>query len=133
MQDKTIKRLEKELEEKEEERILQTEELKEMMAKQKDDMENEIGNVQQKLSDINHYQKEKEERYEEIKTLKKKCEDEKKLRLEQVNEKERDRIKETEQLRKEMLQSIKKTKANLLALNDEQLQTTTRLTILQNH
>ena len=32
------------LEEKEEERILQTEELKEMMAKQKDDMENEIGN-----------------------------------------------------------------------------------------
>ena len=46
MQDKTIKRLEKELEEKEEERILQTEELKEMMAKQKDDMENEIGNVQ---------------------------------------------------------------------------------------
>ena len=32
-----------------------------------------------------------------------------------------------------MLQSIKKTKANLLALNDEQLQTTTRLTILQNH
>ena len=65
--------------------------------------------------------------------LRKKCEDEKKLRLEQVNEKERDRIKETEQLRKEMLQSIKKTKANLLALNDEQLQTTTRLTILQNH
>ena len=50
-----------------------------------------------------------------------------------MNEKERDRIKETEQLRKEMLQSIKKTKANLLALNDEQLQTTTRLTILQNH
>ena len=93
--------------------------LQEMMAKQKDDMENEIGNVQQKLSDINHYQKEKEERYEEIKFLKKKCEDEKKLRLEQVNEKERDRIKETEQLRKEMLQSIKKTKANLLALNDE--------------
>ena len=104
-----------------------------MMAKQKDDAESEIGNVKQQLSDINHYQKEKEERYEEIKFLKKKCEDEKKLRLEQVNEKERDRIKETEQLRKEMLQSIKKTKANLLALNDEQLQTTTRLTILQNH
>jgi len=32
-----------------------------------------------------------------------------------------------------MLIQIKKTKANLLALNDEQLKTTTRLTILQNH
>ena len=32
-----------------------------------------------------------------------------------------------------MLFNIKKTKANLLAMNDEQLQTTTRLTILQNH
>lgn len=31
-----------------------------------------------------------------------------------------------------MLLKIKETKANLLAMNDEQLQTTTRLTILQN-
>ena len=58
---------------------------------------------------------------------------EKTLRLEQVNQKELDRIKETEQLRKEMLFNIKKTKANLLAMNDKQLQTTTHLTILQNH
>jgi len=50
-----------------------------------------------------------------------------------VNQKELDRIKETELLRKEMLFNIKKTKANLLAMNDKQLQTTTHLTILQNH
>jgi hypothetical protein len=30
------------------------------------------------------------------------------------------------------LKKLKKTKAKLLALNDEQLQTTTKLTILQN-
>ena len=46
---------------------------------------------------------------------------------------EREKIRATEKLRKEMLFKIKETKANLLALNDEQLQTTTRLTILQNH
>mmetsp|Transcript_8629 Transcript_8629/g.13368 ORF Transcript_8629/g.13368 Transcript_8629/m.13368 type:complete len:288 (-) Transcript_8629:248-1111(-) len=51
----------------------------------------------------------------------------------EVNEKEREKIQATEKLRKEMLYKIKETKANLLALNDEQLQTTTRLTILQNH
>lgn len=45
---------------------------------------------------------------------------------------ERENITNTENLRKEMLTKIKETKANLLALNDEQLQTTTTLTILQN-
>lgn len=58
---------------------------------------------------------------------------EKKNKLKEVNDKERERIQATEKLRKEMLYKIKETKANLLALNDEQLQTTTRLTILQNH
>jgi 3-methyladenine DNA glycosylase AlkC len=53
--------------------------------------------------------------------------------LREVKEKEREQIRETEKLRREMLYKIKETKANLLALNEEQLQTTTRLTILQNH
>lgn len=46
---------------------------------------------------------------------------------------EREKIQATGKLRQEMLYKIKETKANLLTLNDEQLQTTTRLTILQNH
>lgn len=50
-----------------------------------------------------------------------------------MTEKEREKITATEKLRKEMLFQIKKTKANLLASQDEQLQTTTRLTIMQNH
>ena len=39
----------------------------------------------------------------------------------EVNEKEREKIQATEKLRKDMLYKIKETKANLLALNDEQL------------
>ena len=108
-------------------------ELEEQFYKQIEELEKEKEELNEKLDLCSKYMDEREQRAEEIASLRKKCEDEKKLRLEQVNEKERDRIKETEQLRKEMLQSIKKTKANLLALNDEQLQTTTRLTILQNH
>jgi hypothetical protein len=57
---------------------------------------------------------------------------EKNDRIQESNDKDREKIYETEKLRKEMLFQIKKTKANLLALNDEQLQTTTKLTILQN-
>lgn len=51
----------------------------------------------------------------------------------EVNAKELEKIQATEGLRKEMLMKIKETKANLMALNNEQLATTTRLTILQNH
>lgn len=60
-------------------------------------------------------------------------EKERKNKQVELGEKEREKIQATEHLRKEMLFKIKETKANLLALNDEQLQTTTRLTILQNH
>jgi len=65
-----------------------------------------------------------------MKDLKRDLEKEKKEKLFELGEKEREQIQATEKLRKEMLYKIKETKANLLALNDEQLQTTTRLTIL---
>jgi hypothetical protein len=69
----------------------------------------------------------------ELEQFKNGLDNEKKQRINEVNEKEREKIQATEKLRKDMLYKIKETKANLLALNDEQLQTTTRLTILQNH
>ena len=64
--------------------------------------------------------------------LKKQVEQLKTEKLQEVNAVEREKTKATEGLRKEMLLKIKETKANLLAMSDEQLQTTTRLTILQN-
>lgn len=50
-----------------------------------------------------------------------------------VSEMERQKVQATEKLKKDMLFKIKETKENLLRLNDEQLHTTTRLTMLQNH
>ena len=86
-----------------------------------------------KEAEYDSYLAEKSDIVAELTGIKERLAAEKALRLEQVNQKELDRIKETEQLRKEMLFNIKKTKANLLAMNDKQLQTTTHLTILQNH
>jgi hypothetical protein len=51
----------------------------------------------------------------------------------QLNEDERTKIYAIKKLSEEMDFKVKETQANLMALNDEQLQTTTRLTILQNH
>ena len=51
----------------------------------------------------------------------------------EINELERAKIYAVKKLSEEMDYKVKETQANLMALNDEQLQTTTRLTILQNH
>ena len=48
------------------------------------------------------------------------------------NDKDREQAQEIDKMKKEQLYQLKKSKAQLLALNDEQLQTTTKLTILQN-
>lgn len=50
-----------------------------------------------------------------------------------MNDKEREKFEAVKTLNEDMQYKIQETKANLLALNDEQLQTTTKLTILQNH
>jgi hypothetical protein len=51
----------------------------------------------------------------------------------EINDRERQKIQAIQKLSEEMDYKVKETQANLMALNEEQLQTTTRLTILQNH
>lgn len=47
--------------------------------------------------------------------------------------KEKEKVEATDKLKKDMLHKIQETKTSLLALKKEQLQTTIRLTVLQNH
>lgn len=96
-------------------------------------LRNQLSDMESRNNEADQFLAQQFKMKEEIANLTERLANEKALRLEQVNQKELDRIKETEQLRKEMLFNIKKTKANLLAMNDKQLQTTTHLTILQNH
>ena len=84
-------------------------------------LNNRIFDLESRSSEADTFLSQKSKMEEDLANLTEKLENEKALRLEQVNQKELDRIKETEQLRKEMLFNIKKTKANLLAMNDKQL------------
>jgi len=71
--------------------------------------------------------------FENIKSrLEEELKKERQDRIMESNDKDREQAQEIDKLRKEQLFQLKKTKAKLLALNDEQLQTTTKLTILQN-
>ena len=96
-------------------------------------LDSKISDMENAQNQADLHLQERDKMTQDLTDLQERLNNEKSLRLEQVNQKELDRIKETEQLRKEMLFNIKKTKANLLAMNDKQLQTTTHLTILQNH
>jgi hypothetical protein len=85
------------------------------------------------LTKLKEIEKEKKAVMQDIATLKIQVEQEKKEGMIEINERERDKIYAVKKLSEEMDYKVKETQANLMALNDEQLHTTTRLTILQNH
>ena len=51
----------------------------------------------------------------------------------ELADKDRERVQATDKLKNDMLHKIQETKTSLFALKKEQLATTTRLTVLQNH
>lgn len=66
-------------------------------------------------------------------SLKRTVEAEKEERVREVADKEREKVQAIDRLRDEMLTKIKDMRSNLLSLKKEQLDTTTRLAVLQNH
>lgn len=96
------------------------------------DLRKENGRLNSINQELERFQDQKERLFEEKDQLQTKLEEAIKLRNEESNAKEVEKMDAVEKLRKQMLYQIKKTKANLLALNDEQLAKTTRLTMLQN-
>ena len=53
--------------------------------------------------------------------------------MKDIADKDSEKLHATEALKEDMQNKIQETKANLKALNEEQVNTTTRLTTLQNH
>ena len=95
-------------------------------------LKEQINIHQQEEAEVKEYLKQRDGMIEQIAQLKADHEAERKQRIFEVSEKEREKLMATDRLRKEMLKQIKQTKASLLSLNDQQLETTTRLTMLQN-
>ena len=58
---------------------------------------------------------------------------EKQERLRDLADKEREKVQATDKLKKDMFHKIEETKVSLMALKKEQIATTNRLTVLQNH
>ena len=93
----------------------------------------EIQKLRTANSDLNEFKINKAEYEKKMQQLEEDYDKEKKQHIKDVEELERERIKATEKLKKDMLYKIKETREHVMALNDEQLHTTTRFTILENH
>lgn len=110
--------------------IMEVKENRQKYNKELEDLKQELSGLDHDLDNLKATKQRQTYMEENLTLLQLTIKQEKKDRMIEINEMEREKIQATEKLRKEMLYKIKETKANLLALNDEQLQTTTRLTIL---
>lgn len=79
---------------------------------------------------MDNYVKSKAELERDRKMLLENLELEKKERQREVADKDREKVQATDKLKHDMMKKIAETKTSLLALKKEQLQTTTRLTVL---
>ena len=114
----------------------QEEELQDYKTKQDQQLGMLNDDLNQREQDLLNMKQEKQEKAELLKAISEltvQYELDKKTGRIEANEKEREKIQAVKTLKKEMNFKVKETQPNLMALNDEQLQTTTRLTILQNH
>lgn len=101
--------------------------------KQIKDNEKEMERLDQKLEECSQFEDKREEIEEHVEKLKERLEKERQEHEMELAEKEEEKHQAIEKLRKDMLFQIKETKAELLSLNDAELQNTTKLTIQQNH
>jgi len=84
-------------------------------------LDNDVSGIESEIDQKKDVKKKQIQLEEDLRYLAQTIVQEKKDRMIEINEAEREKIQATEKLRKEMLYKIKETKANLLALNDEQL------------
>lgn len=82
---------------------------------------------------LEYYLKNKTELENEKRILKEEVDHLTKEMQRQLADKDRERVQATDKLKNDMLHKIQETKTSLFALKKEQMNTTTRLTVLQNH
>jgi len=85
-----------------------------------------------KLDKIHKFIAEKQEMEENIEALNKKIEEDALTASNTISDLERKHVQEKDRLKKEMLYKLRETKANLLKMTDNQLDTTTKRTIAEN-
>ena len=91
-----------------------------------------IEEYEMQFKDLSEFQEKKASMEGSLKDLKATLERERKEHEEKISDLERKAVQEKDRLKKETALKIKETKANMMKLTDNQLETTTKRTILEN-
>ena len=95
-------------------------------------LQQEVASVKAELKRVEIFIKKEAELEQELSEKRKLLEDEAKEHASSINDLERKHVQEKDRLKKEMLLKLRETKANLLKMTDNQLDTTTKRTIAEN-
>ena len=91
-----------------------------------------MATVKAQLKRIDNFIKKEEELTTELADKRRLLEENSKEHATKVSDLERKHVQEKDRLKKEMLYKLRETKANLLKMTDNQLDTTTKRTIAEN-
>lgn len=100
---------------------------------EKSELQKKIDAFDDRQNTLEYYLKNKTELENEKRILKEEVDHLSKEMQRQLADKDRERVQATDKLKNDMLHKIQETKTSLFALKKEQMNTTTRLTVLQNH
>eukprot|EP00239_Pterosperma_sp_CCMP1384_P004132 CAMPEP_0197853914 /NCGR_PEP_ID=MMETSP1438-20131217/23662_1 /TAXON_ID=1461541 /ORGANISM="Pterosperma sp., Strain CCMP1384" /LENGTH=510 /DNA_ID=CAMNT_0043468489 /DNA_START=481 /DNA_END=2010 /DNA_ORIENTATION=- len=110
----------------------QVEDLKAEFLQKEDALRDEISAYEGKLHELKEFQEKKAQLEQELLEIKALLDKERREHEERISDLERKAVQEKDRLKKEMALKIKETKANMMKLTDNQLETTTKRTIMEN-
>jgi myosin heavy subunit len=99
---------------------------------EKAELQRELASMKAEHDAIEHFIKKRDDLEEELADKTRLLEDNAKAAAESISNLERKHVQEKDRLKKEMLLKLRETKANLLKMTDNQLDTTTKRTIAEN-
>eukprot|EP00240_Pyramimonas_obovata_P004772 CAMPEP_0118924344 /NCGR_PEP_ID=MMETSP1169-20130426/2521_1 /TAXON_ID=36882 /ORGANISM="Pyramimonas obovata, Strain CCMP722" /LENGTH=416 /DNA_ID=CAMNT_0006865445 /DNA_START=354 /DNA_END=1601 /DNA_ORIENTATION=+ len=92
----------------------------------------ELAEYEAKLKELSEFSDQKVQLEQDLMDLKALLDKERRDHIEKISDLERKAVQEKDRLKKEMAQKIKETKQNMEKLTDNQLETTTKRTIMEN-
>ena len=110
----------------------QVEDLKAEFLAKEEALKDEIAAYEGKLHELKEFQEKKVSLEQELVEIKALLDKERREHEERISDLERKAVQEKDRLKKEMALKIKETKANMMKLTDNQLETTTKRTIMEN-
>lgn len=112
---------------------MQCKQIEEKLQKDRAEKQALLFEKERQLKEIEEFKRNREVLKAENEELEELLKAQQELRVKEIERKDNEKLRATDKLKKEMLEKIQITKTELFALKKEQLESKTRLTVLQNY